>query len=162
MTEIRAFAEDYANALGHVVISYNAMEIALTKIAGLLWIGSSNRAAGEESIQRRLGRRSLDERLSLMATRLNEAELQSLYSNAWLDQLDRQLRDCRPLASERHEVVHRPVMVFDEEDQSSWHQDLDDWESVEKLMALSDALDQQTRSLTVLYTEAGDHRLDAS
>ncbi|MBV6632527.1 MAG: hypothetical protein KI792_05775 [Alphaproteobacteria bacterium] len=156
MTNPPLYLEDYANALGHVVISHNAMEAALAELADLLWQGAEGDAVDTERL---MGRRSLDERLTMMAGRLNDPGLRGNYKASWIDDVDRLLVSCRPLVAQRHEVVHGIIKTHEAGGETGWIDGLDDWESVEELLELSDALDRQAEALISLIADAGPNRL---
>ena len=90
--------EDMASAIGHVVLSHNSMQLALEQVATMVWDEHD-----DIEIKRLFGRRSVDERLKLMAQQLNSNRR---LSKQQADHLDRLLNKCRHLNNERNLLVH--------------------------------------------------------
>jgi hypothetical protein len=91
-------AEDYALALGHVVISQNTVEAALLVLASRLW-----NCEALDDARRILGRRTFDERLSMLAEQLPKA----CADRHLADGIDRLLASIRQLSRQRNEAVHQ-------------------------------------------------------
>lgn len=89
--------EDYASALGHIIISFNALEAALLTLARKLWPDHEL-----EQITRQFGRRSMDERLSMMAQQIGA----SAVARHKHDELDRLLGEIRRLTEQRNAAIH--------------------------------------------------------
>ena len=89
--------EDYASSLGHIIISFNALEAALLVLARKLWPDHQL-----EQITRQFGRRSMDERLSMMAQQIGA----SAVPRNRHDDLDRLLGEIRRLTEQRNAAIH--------------------------------------------------------
>lgn len=89
--------EDYASALGHIIISFNALEAALLVLARQLWPDHEL-----EQITRQFGRRSMDERLTMMAHQISA----SAVARQRQDELDRLLGEIRHLTEQRNAAIH--------------------------------------------------------
>ena len=99
---LAADLEDMASAIGHVVISHNTLQCALLELGHALWPEFS-----VHDIQRLFGRRSVDERLSMMAKQLNRVH----QPHVWIDMVDQMLSEVRQLTIERNRVVHRILPI---------------------------------------------------
>jgi len=89
--------EEYATAIGHVVISYNSLECVLLNLARMLWAEESY-----DQVFRLFGRRSMDERLGMLAKKLAG----SGRSEDWNDRVDQLLKQARFLSERRNDAVH--------------------------------------------------------
>ncbi|MEM6902690.1 MAG: hypothetical protein AAF556_05575 [Pseudomonadota bacterium] len=155
MTDQPTYLEDYANALGHVVLSHNALETAIADLAERLW------SIDDPDIDtlRLMGRRSFDERLGLLAVQLNNPLVQKQFSQALINAIDQLLARCRPIVQERHKAVHQSSKTFQVGSEVKWDGRLDDWEAVEALLSLSDRLDGLCEEAIVLCQRLAETRL---
>ena len=142
---ISSDAEDMALAIGHVILSHNSLQHVLMRLGMALWAEDEASA-----MQRRFGRRSVDERLGMLAQQLNKVSRQPV---DWLDKVDRLLATCRSLTERRNLLVHS----YSSLDLSLNYDDLLNVQppsfDFDAAMALSDELDQVAQLLFDLCLE---------